>query len=611
VNGIIERFKSSKFGKCLAILEARDRRKIYVMTAAQVSLGALDLLGVAAIGLLGTMLVTGVTSDNQFTQILNSLGLSQLSNLSYTNQIYFVGIIAAILLISRTLLSIFFTKRILLFLSRRGAKVSSTLVTRLLSQPLLLIQTRTTQETLYFVTRGVEFIVLQILPLSVILVSDLSLLLIMTLGLVIIDPVTAFGSVLIFTGIGFVLFRFMHVKAEELGIKNSELNVHSNEKIVEVFTSYREAIVRNRRDFYAREIEKLRYRLAGVSAEAAFMPHVSKYVIETSVVLGAFLIGAIQFVFQDTTQAVASLAIYLAAGTRLAPAILRLQQGSIQIRTAMGQALPTLGLIEELGDSELSKNFDDHIDTKHTGFESKIRISNLTVAYPNSSGPAVSSVNLDFPPGKSVAIVGPSGAGKTTLIDALLGILPPTIGLITISGLAPLEVFGKWPGAISYVPQDVNIIGGTIRENVALGYPRESATDDLVKDALQIACLDTFLNTLPLGLETPVGERGAKMSGGQRQRLGIARALFTKPKLLVLDEATSSLDGETEASITEAILKLKGTTTVIMIAHRLSTVRNADMVVYLSEGNVVAHGSFEEVRAKVPDFDYQAKLMGL
>jgi ABC-type multidrug transport system fused ATPase/permease subunit len=608
---VTQRFRSSQLGKSLAILESQDRRKIYFMTFAQVCLGGLDLLGVAAIGLLGTMLVTGTTSESQFTKISDDLGLSQLSGWSFSAQIYFVGITAAILLVSRTILSILFTKRILLFLSRRGAKVSSTLVARLLSQPLLLIQTRTTQETLYFITRGVEFIVLQILPLSVILVSDFSLLLIMTLGLVIIDPVTALGSLLVFAAIGFLLFRFMHVRAGDLGIKNSELNVLSNEKIVEVFTSYREAIVRNRRDFYAKEIEKLRYKLADVSAEAAFMPHVSKYVIETSVVLGAFLIGAIQFIFQDTTQAVASLAIYLAAGTRLAPAILRLQQGSIQIRTAMGQALPTLELIQELGDSELSKNLGDHLETSHIGFKSEIRISNLTVTYPKRLTPAVSSVDLVFPAGASVAIVGPSGAGKTTLIDALLGILSPASGSITISGLPPLLAFRKWPGAISYVPQDVNIIGGTIRENIALGYPLESATDDLVLDALQTANLDSFLKTLPLGLETPVGERGAKISGGQRQRLGIARALFTKPKLLVLDEATSSLDGETEASITESILKLRGSTTVVMIAHRLSTVRNADTLIYLSDGNVVASGTFEEVRSQVSDFDNQAKLMGL
>jgi ABC-type multidrug transport system fused ATPase/permease subunit len=169
----------------------------------------------------------------------------------------------------------------------------------------------------------------------------------------------------------------------------------------------------------------------------------------------------------------------------------------------------------------------------------------------------------------------------------------------------------KWPGAVSYVPQDIVIAAGTIRENVSLGYPKECATNDLVDSALRIAHLEHFVATLPLGADTQVGERGTKISGGQRQRIGIARAMFTRPQLLVLDEATSSLDGESEASISEALQSLRGSTTVVMIAHRLSTVRNADIVVYLSEGRVIAVGSFDEVRQAVPDFDHQAQLMGL
>jgi len=155
------------------------------------------------------------------------------------------------------------------------------------------------------------------------------------------------------------------------------------------------------------------------------------------------------------------------------------------------------------------------------------------------------------------------------------------------------------------------IVAGSIRENVALGYPLSEATDELVMTALKVAQLERFIASLPDGIDTQVGERGTKISGGQRQRLGIARAMFTRPHLLVLDEATSSLDGETEVSISEAIHSLRGATTVVMIAHRLSTVRDADMVVYLDKGRVLAAGTFNEVRSAVSDFDHQAKLMGL
>ena len=238
-------------------------------------------------------------------------------------------------------------------------------------------------------------------------------------------------------------------------------------------------------------------------------------------------------------------------------------------------------------------------------------IKDISLTYPNKMVPAIAKVSLTIPAGTSVAIVGPSGAGKTTLIDVLLGVLNPDTGSVSVSGVPPLLAVATWPGSVSYVPQDVAIVSGTIRENIALGYPLEEATDELVMNALKVAHLDEFVASLPHGINTQVGERGARISGGQRQRLGIARAMFTRPHLLVLDEATSSLDGETEASISDAIHALRGSTTVVIIAHRLSTVRNTDKVVYLSNGTVLATGTFEEVRTAVPDFDNQAKIMGL
>ena len=574
-------------------------------------MGALDLLAVAAIGLLGALSVSGLQSLKPGDRVSEALRILHISDSTFQTQVSILGIGAVILLVGRTLLSIFFTRRILFFLSRRGAKISANLVARLLSQPLLTVQARTTQETLYALTRGVELIVLEVLATLVVLVSDISLLLVMAIGLFVVDPTTAVGTFLVFALVGYLLNRFMNVHAGALGVKRSELTIVSNEKIVEVFESYRESVVRNRRDYYAREIGKLRFSLADVSAETSFMPYVSKYVIETTVVLGAVLIGAAQFILLDAIHAVATLSIFLAAGTRIAPAVLRAQQGSITIRGALGSATPTLDLIEMLGDSQMIENVDDTIDNNHEGFISEIQVRNVSLTYPNKLTPAISNITLKIPAGASVALVGPSGAGKTTLIDVLLGVLNPDMGDVLISGLSPLFAVAKWPGAVSYVPQDVAIAAGTIRENVALGFPPKAATDELVMSALKVANLDDFVAGLPEGVNTPVGERGAKISGGQRQRLGIARAMLTKPHLLVLDEATSSLDGEAEASISAAIHAMKGSTTVIMIAHRLSTVRNADIVVYMADGRVMATGTFEEVRKAVPDFDYQAELMGL
>lgn len=606
-----DRWRLSTIGRSVRVLSPDDQRKILAVSVLQIFIGALDLLGVLVIGLLGALSVTGVQSSNPDSRLTSVLQFLHLSELAFQTQALILGIIAVVLLIGRTLLSIFFTRRILFFFSRRGAKISADLISRLLSQSLLVVQAKTTQEILYSVTRGVELITLQVLATTVVLISDISLLLIMGLGLFVVDPTTAIGTSFVFAAIGFFLYRLMHVRAGNLGKMSAQLNVKSNEKIVEVFSSYRESVVRNRRDYYAREIGRLRFNLADTSAEINFMPYISKYVIETAVVLGALLIGSAQFILQDATQAVATLAIFLAAGTRIAPAVLRLQQGSLQIRGCLGMASTTLDLIDAIGHSPLVENIDDSVNISHEGFVSSIQIDSASFSYPEKNYPALTEVTLDIPAGSSVAIVGPSGAGKTTLIDILLGVLVPNEGSVLISGLPPQLAVAKWPGAVSYVPQDVLIAAGTIRENVALGYPSESATDELIMSAVKVAHLEQFVGELPDGVDTQVGERGAKVSGGQRQRLGIARAMFTRPHLLVLDEATSSLDGETEANISDAIHALRGLTTVVMIAHRLSTVRNADLVVYLSKGKIVAKGTFSEVRDAVPDFDRQAKLMGL
>jgi len=607
----MNRLGKSQLNRAIRVLSRDDKHKLFGITALQIFMGGLDLLGVFAIGLLGALSVTGSQSSNPGNRVNNALSFLHIQDSTFQIQVAILGVGAVILLLGRTVLSIFFTRRTVFFLSRRGAKISADLISKLLSQSLLIVQSRTTQETVYAVTTGVERIVLQVLATGVVWIADFALLCVMMIGLMILDPVTATLTFVVFLSVGYFLYKFMHVRAGNLGIDNSALTIKSNEKIVEVFGSYRESVVRNRREYYAREIGLIRFSLANTSAELAFLPYVSKYLIETTVVVGAVLIGAIQFSSQDVSNSLATFAIFLAAGTRIAPAVLRLQQGTITIKSGLGVASPTLDLIEALSDTPLTENDTDRVDLMHEGFESSVEIENVSLTYPNKISPAIANISLTIPAGSSIAFVGPSGAGKTTIIDILLGVLIPDKGCVRISGLPPSLAVSKWPGAISYVPQDVVISSGTIRENIALGYPMKEATDELVMSALKVAHLDEFVAALPDGIDTQVGERGTKISGGQRQRLGIARAMFTRPHLLVLDEATSSLDAETEASISEAIHELRGSTTVVIIAHRLSTVRKADKVVYLSNGKVLATGTFEEVRKALPDFDVQAKIMGL
>lgn len=608
---IRRQLQDSTIWRSAQVLSTSDRRKVIGVVGLQISFGLLDLCGVAVIGMIGALAISGVGAQTPGNRVSGLLRQLHLEGYSLQTQATILGLAAALLLVSKTLFSVFFTRRTIFFLSRRAAVISSELIGKLFGQSLLTIQSKSMNEMMYSVTQGVSLITVGVLGTSVTLISDTSLLFVMAVGLFVVDPMVAFSTFVIFGAIGFILYRLMHVRARELGLLQSQISIKSNEKILEAISSYRETVVRNRREYYARVIGNSRLELANVTAELSFMPNISKYVMEVTVVVGFLAISAVQFAFQAASHAVAVLSVFLAASTRIAPAVLRIQQGAISVRASLGGARPTLELVKQLESEKKLEPVSDQVDIVHDDFNPEIQITNVSLTYPGASRKALSNVNLKVRPGQIVAIVGPSGAGKTSIVDVLLGVLIPDSGQVSICDLDPLTCIAKWPGALAYVPQDVVISNGTIRENVAMGFPRESASDELVRGALRIAQLHTFTDSLADGIDTHVGDRGTKISGGQRQRLGIARAMFTKPQLLVLDEATSALDGETEADISDSIQNMRGSVTVLMIAHRLSTVRKADRVIYMDKGEIVTEGTFEEVRANVPDFDKQAKLMGL
>lgn len=586
------------------LLNRADRTKIYLVALLQVSLSVLDLIGVAVIGILGAISISGLQSQRPGSRISSVLEILNLETSSLQMQATVLGILATTILVSRTFLSIFITRRYIYFLSRKGSEITLELVGKILGAPLLKIQERTVQETIYALTESVKALTLGILATSVMLFSDLALMLVLAAGLFVVDSMIALSTITLFGIVGFVLHKSMTSRSQMIGRKVAGDSVQLNEEYSEILSSYRETLIFGTRDMYFSRIQKLRIRLALNQAEIQFLPNISKYVIELSLIVGALVISAIQFSMKDAVHAVATLSVFMAAGSRIGPAVLRVQQGIIQIRSSIGYSEPGLALIrafqhESVHVGEISQQINDKSISK---FEPRIKVNEVSFQYLQSSPSILKNISFEVPRGSFVAIAGSSGAGKTTLADLVLGVLPPSAGRIEISGIVPNDAIKLWPGKISYVPQDVYISNSTIRRNVALGIDESKIDDSKVELALAKAKLDDFVNESQEGLNLEVGERGSKLSGGQRQRLGIARALYSNPELLVLDEATSALDGETEAEITATLLGLKGEITLVVIAHRLSTIKEADQVIYLHNGEVTARGTFSEVSAQVSSF---------
>jgi ABC-type multidrug transport system fused ATPase/permease subunit len=594
----------------LHAIDPKDRKKVSLATSAQIFLSILDLLGVALIGVIGALSINGIQSKRAGGRVEQLLVLLNLDNFSFQQQVAILGLLATSVLISKTLLSILISRRILNFLSSRGATISRRILKKLLNQDLSEVNKYSQQEIIYASTTGVQNLTTGVIAATSNLLVDSSLLIVLFFGLAAVSPSLAATTLVTFLLIAGILNHLMRNKAFSIGSDEMRYSVESNEKIWEILNTYREATVRNTRDNYIEEISKIRLKVSNAIAQKIFLPYIGKYVMEVSMIVGALLITGIQFYLYDATAAITGLTLFIAATTRIAPAVLRLQQGLVQIKNYLGNSAVTIELLQ--ANSRLDSNHEvDSAQRKLSEFCPEVVVDNVSYKYKNDSDFEIKDLSLDIRSGEHVAFVGPSGSGKTTLVDIILGVMMPDSGRVKISGIPPLNAFKVWPQLVSYVPQLTMISNRSLRENILLGIEGNSETDMKIQQTLIKSGLGTLINDLPDGLDTVLGDNGFKLSGGQRQRIGIARALFTDPLLLVMDEATSALDASTEDDITNTLRELKKKITLITIAHRLSTVREADRVFYLNNGRIEAVGTFEEVRSQVSNFDKQANLMGL
>lgn len=578
----------------------------------------LDLAGVILMGLVAAISVTVIQSQPPPPVVSDVAAFLGLEGATSQQLVLVFGLAAAAVLLTKSILSSYLLRRVLRFLANRQALISARLTSELMQRPLTDIQQRPSQQTAYALMAGTGAATVGLLGALVVFATEATLLVVLAVALMFVDPLVTVGAVIFFGLVAYTIQKPLGIWANRLGSLGARTDIASLNAIQEALAAYREITVSNRRELYSQRVQGLRWTAATVAADGAFIGQVPKYVFEAALVIGGFLLAGLLFWTRDAVAAVAILAVFLAAASRIMPSLLRLQGSTLAMRGFSGTAQPTFELAEWLGHPTndpsgplATEILRKQVAQDHSDFSATVTLAEVSFTYPNSLAPAIENVSLSVPAGGSAALVGRSGAGKSTLADLILGLLEPDSGNVTIGGMLPSRAVERWPGGVAYVPQDIVLANDTVRANVALGLPQGAVDDDLVWLALRRVHLDDFLRTQREGLDTEIGESGLKLSGGQRQRLGLARALFTRPKLLVLDEATSALDAETEVEISATIASLANEVTLIVIAHRLSTVRTVDQVVYLANGIIEARGTFDDVKSQVPEFARQAHLLGL
>jgi ABC-type multidrug transport system fused ATPase/permease subunit len=566
----------------------------------------LDLIGIVLIGVIGSLALHGVTSSSALnSNVLKLLELLHLQNQSLAVQVAVLSTVAGVCLVGRSISAFIVSSRIFHFLGDEGALLSGNLINKIVNKDLAQIEKMTRQETVFILTSGSNKAALDVAGSLVLVLADVASLFLIVLTLFLLDAATATITISLFGILGFLLFNHLKIKASSLGTTNAKLFVDINSSIVRTLENIRFIRTANLMESRIAEFNSLRYRQSKALAELSVLPYISKYVFEIALVLGALIISALQFILHDAVHAITTLTVFLAAGGRLAPAALRLQQSSLLIRANISYTIPVLALFRE-AEKKAVVRVKPRDSVEFTG---DIELRNIDYCYPDSKNFALKGINLKIQQGSLTAIVGPSGAGKSTLVDVMLGLNTPKSGTASISKIPPLQAFSMWPGKVSYVPQRTNLIEGTIAENVAYG--RTVTSDSQILDAIRLANLEELVSSLSQGLETPIGELGSRLSAGQQQRIGIARALFSNPELLIMDEATSALDAATEKDLTDSLTKLRKKVTLVVVAHRLSTIMDADKVVYVSSGEIVAMGTMDEVRNQVPEFNHQAEILGI
>jgi ABC-type multidrug transport system fused ATPase/permease subunit len=424
--------------------------------------------------------------------------------------------------------------------------------------------------------------------------------------LIVIQPVAAIAAGLYFFIAGFIYARLVSKRSTEAGRVLSEQSMRSLKTANQALGGVKEVKIRNSHAYFVDQYSTARYEMAKAKRLASFLTEFPKYVLEVIFITGVGLLSLV-VVSRSTSQDVLGLlALFVAAGFRLLPSLVKMMASFSSIRT--GRRGFDLVVNDLLAFPDTLNDFDADFNPEPMPIEKDLVVDKVSFTYASSDIPVLDEVSFTVSRGESLGVVGASGAGKSTLVDILLGLHLPGSGRLLVDGRDVVTNMPGWQSGIGLVPQDVYLIDDTLSANIAFGVDASEIDNELLREVVIQSQLSHFVESLPLGLESIVGERGVRISGGQRQRIGIARSLYARPSLLILDEATSALDNETELRISETIESLHGTLTMIVVAHRLSTIRKCDRILFLESGAVRDIGSFDELVERDPEFASLARL---
>lgn len=584
------------------LFSSGTRRRLVFVLIGSLVLSGIEILGMFLLLLLMQQLTVDGGGAGRFDGLLPGF-----ANLTHAQALVAIGAAVLVVFTAKTVLGMAFRRWVLGYVGQLQADTAHRLLAGYMHGPYQRVVSKNTAyfiRTMYDGTASVFGLVVAPLIQSAVELFTVAALLIF---LLVVMPLPALVSLLFFGVTAWLLAAAVKTRAAHAGQTLVEEGVVAYRATLHSIGGTKEIRVRNTQHYFIDEFHRSRSSSARAGATSVFLSEVPKYVIEWIFIVVTLVTLAVLGLTSEPDETLPLMAVFVAAGVRVLPSASRLVAMSSTIRTGLPQMETVVGdLIADLPQTG-GTQWDGPVPRTQLDVKDTIHVDRVSFTYPGSSDPVLRDVTLEVKAGTSVAITGPSGSGKSTLVDLLLGLQQPDRGTLRVDGQPIQDDIGRWQRSIGLVPQDVFLLDDTLRNNITMGL--ESPDDDSeVERALRLAQLDAMVAGLPDGLDTQLGERGSRVSGGQRQRIGLARALYTRPSVLILDEATSALDNDTESRIGETLAGLHGQVTTIIVAHRLSTVRNCDEVFYLERGTIAAAGSFEDVIESSASFAHLVRL---